>query len=210
MDSSNEYKLFQYALKQLKESGLNRKDWAVGGGTALKHYYEHRHSKDIDIFFDDPQKLNALSPRFNDANEDKIIRYFEDTMCTKLVFLEGKVDFVIAGQVTDFKPSLRVFHGEEVFMEDPVEIVAKKIWHRGSEFKDRDFFDLAALYLSDRREDLLKIAAKMHDKVDEIRRKIERSDYDVRNIEPLPNGKNIIGKEIDIAMNFINEVDSLP
>jgi hypothetical protein len=208
MDSSNEYRLFQYALKQLHEAGLDRKDWAIGGGTVLKQHFEHRFSKDIDIFFDNPQMVSALSPRFNDANKDKMIRYFEDAMCTKLVFPEGKVDFVVAGQVTDFKPSLREFHGEKVFMEDPVEIVAKKIWHRDSDFKDRDFFDLATLYLSDRKEDLIKTTIEMPDKIDEIRKKIEHSDYDVRNIEPLPNGKNIIGRELDIAMDFINEVKS--
>lgn len=41
-------------------------DWTFGGGTALMLLYEHRRSKDIDIFLRDPQYLTALSPRLND------------------------------------------------------------------------------------------------------------------------------------------------
>jgi hypothetical protein len=111
MEHSDEYKLFHYALKQLKEAGLHKEDWVMGGGTVLKHYYEHRFSRDIDIFFDDPQKVNALSPRFNDANEKDLEDYFEDSVCLKMVFPEGKVDFVRAGNVTDYGASLVEFHG---------------------------------------------------------------------------------------------------
>ena len=194
MDSSNEQKLFLYAMKQIEEAGLMAGDWAVGGGTVLKHIFEHRMSKDIDIFFDDPQKLGALSPRFNEANDENLVRYFEDAVCIKLIFPEGKVDFVVAGHVTDFKPRMSEFHGESVMMDDPVEIVAKKIWHRGAEMKERDLFDLATLYLSERREDLIKSARGMPEKIHAMEEKIKSLDADVSaNITQLPNGKQILG-----------------
>jgi hypothetical protein len=39
-------KIVRYALKQLRETCLEKKDWAIGEGTVLKHFYRHRHSKD--------------------------------------------------------------------------------------------------------------------------------------------------------------------
>ena len=36
------------------------------------YYYNHRLSKDIDIFIDDMQLLNSLSPGFNDILGGKI------------------------------------------------------------------------------------------------------------------------------------------
>jgi hypothetical protein len=65
------------------------------------------------------------------------------------------------------------------------------------------------LYLSKRKEDLMKVAMEMPEKIGNIEKKIERLDFDIsKQIEPLLNGKNIIGKELDIAMDFINEVKS--
>jgi hypothetical protein len=94
-------------------------------------------------------------------------------------------------------------------MDDPVEIVAKKIWHRGENFKARDFFDLATLYRSDRKEDLINEALAMPEKIDMIEKRIENLDFDVsKQIEPLPKGTNILGKEIFISSEFIKDVKS--
>lgn len=55
----------------------------------------------------------------------------------------------------------------------------------------------------------MKVAMEMPEKIGNIEKKIERLDFDIsKQIEPLLNGKNIIGKELDIAMDFINEVKS--
>lgn len=67
--------------------------WAVGGGTVLSHYYDHRLSKDIDIFINDPQFLSSLSPRLNEiANE--AAGYDETGSFISLTFPEGEVDFM--------------------------------------------------------------------------------------------------------------------
>ena len=42
--------LLQYALNAMKEAGLPDGVWSIGGGTVLAAYYNHRLSKDIDIF----------------------------------------------------------------------------------------------------------------------------------------------------------------
>lgn len=42
-------------------------DWTVGGGTMLYRLYQHRHSKDIDIFVGDARLLPYLSPRLNEV-----------------------------------------------------------------------------------------------------------------------------------------------
>jgi hypothetical protein len=43
--------------------------WTIGGGTMLQQVFAHRHSKDIDIFLNDPQALLYLTPRTNDVAE---------------------------------------------------------------------------------------------------------------------------------------------
>lgn len=37
--------------------------WTLGGGTVLMFRYQHRLSKDIDIFVPDPQYLGYVTPR---------------------------------------------------------------------------------------------------------------------------------------------------
>jgi hypothetical protein len=50
-------------LSDLERQGQPAPDWILGGGTALMLYANHRFSRDIDAFIDDPQYLAALSPR---------------------------------------------------------------------------------------------------------------------------------------------------
>lgn len=73
MDNSNSKILLNRAIKILDYAGIDISSWAIGGGTVLAHYYNHRLSKDIDIFIDDMQLLNSLSPRFNDIHRLVIV-----------------------------------------------------------------------------------------------------------------------------------------
>ena len=57
--------LFQNALRLVDEihtHGTKHLYWTFGGGTALMRKYQHRLSKDIDIFVPDPQALNCNDP----------------------------------------------------------------------------------------------------------------------------------------------------
>lgn len=143
MDSSKNEKLLSRAIEIIGESGMSNDSWAVGGGTALAHFYNHRLSKDIDIFIDDPQFLSSLSPRFNEMAE-AAAGYEENGNCILLTFPEGELDFIVGSQLSKFKPKETLFLNHHVNLEDSVEIVAKKIVYRGQYAVSRDVFDLAA------------------------------------------------------------------
>jgi hypothetical protein len=105
-------KLFGYAVKRLTAANLPQNSWSFGGGTVLMLKYNHRYSKDIDIFFRDPQLLNAVSPRINDAAEDSILEYSEHTRFTKIQFAEGEVDFIVSPQITNCRPRFEEVLGQ--------------------------------------------------------------------------------------------------
>lgn len=147
--------LLQNAIQILKEAGARHDSYAIGGGTILALYFNHRLSKDIDVFLSDSQLLSGVSPRLNAVAEDAL-DYKEDGQFISLTFPEGKIDFIVSGKISKFPDTERTFQGLSVFVEDAVEIVAKKIYYRGSSVKPRDLFDLAVVYNSPRKKDLIK------------------------------------------------------
>jgi len=117
-------------------------DWSFGGGTVLMLKYNHRFSKDVDIFVPDPQCLGFLSPRLNDDAEVGTHAYDEQTNSLKLYYKEGEVDFVVATPLTIAPFEKQEIMGRLVKVETPLEIVAKKLNFRATDFKARDLFDL--------------------------------------------------------------------
>lgn len=95
--------LFGRALEQLEQARIPKRDWSFGGGTVLMLKFDHRDSRDIDIFFRDPQLLTYISPRLNDANEANIQNYSESGNSIKLNFAEGEVDFIVGQQLSSYK-----------------------------------------------------------------------------------------------------------
>ena len=118
-------------------------DWSFGGGTVLMLKYNHRFSKDVDIFVPDLQCLGFLSPRLNDEAEVGTASYDEQTNSLKLYYNEGEVDFVVATPLTSAPFEKQEIVGRLVNVETPLEIVAKKLNFRAADFKARDLFDLA-------------------------------------------------------------------
>jgi len=94
-------------------------DWTFGGGTALMLLYEHRRSKDIDIFLRDPQYLTALSPRLNDHTEALTGRYVEQSNFLKLIFDGGEVDFIVAPSLTTDPYMIKTVLGTETGSKHP-------------------------------------------------------------------------------------------
>ena len=140
--------LFQHALAiidSVARSGNALEDWSFGGGTVLMRRHHHRFSKDVDIFIPDPQYLNHLSPRLNNAAEILTSHYIEHQGSLKLIFPEGEIDFVVAGSLTPNPTNIEVLFGRKINIETSTEIIAKKIWHRGADFTARDIFDLATI-----------------------------------------------------------------
>lgn len=66
--------LFKSALRiidSLEGNGYGKLDFRLGGGTVLMFRFDHRVSKDIDIFTHDAQALSYLSPIWNMADTDR-------------------------------------------------------------------------------------------------------------------------------------------
>jgi predicted nucleotidyltransferase component of viral defense system len=105
--------------------------------------HRHRFSKDIDIFVPDPQYLGHVSPRLNDAADAMTGDYVEENSSLKLLFPEGEIDFIASAPLTSSPYVVERLFDREVKVETSTEIIAKKLWHRGKQFKARDMFDLA-------------------------------------------------------------------
>jgi hypothetical protein len=138
-------------LSDLERQGQPAPDWILGGGTALMLYANHRFSRDIDAFIDDPQYLAALSPETTDVwncdDWDKAAHYL------KLRYPEGEIDFIISGAISGLDPvekeidltSIRAGWKPTITVEPPAEIALKKMYHRATMLKPRDIFDIAVI-----------------------------------------------------------------
>ena len=133
--------------------------WTFGGGTVLMLRFFHRQSKDIDIFFPDPQSLGYLNPRIGGLAESLTTEYADSADHLKLFFPEGEIDFVASPNLTQPGFELATLDSREIRLETAVEIIAKKMWHRGNEAKARDLFDLCVVI--DRSRDDLVVASSL-------------------------------------------------
>jgi hypothetical protein len=138
-------------LARLKAKGQPVPQWMLGGGTALMLHTRHRLSKDIDAFIDDPQYLTILSPRLGGEGVWGCMAFEEQANHLKLVYPEGEIDFIVAGNITDLAAepiSLETDHDLPpitINVEHPVEIALKKLHYRGTLLKVRDIFDIAVV-----------------------------------------------------------------
>jgi Nucleotidyl transferase AbiEii toxin, Type IV TA system len=130
-------------LDELQQQTGQAPAWTFGGGTVLMLRYEHRRSKDIDIFLPDPQYLGYLSPRLSDLAAAVSADYVEGAGFIKLVRPEGEIDFVAASNLTNEPFDWWQVQRRPVRVETAAEIVAKKLWHRGDMATARDLFDLS-------------------------------------------------------------------
>jgi hypothetical protein len=105
--------------------------------------YQHRLSKDIDIFVPDPQYLGYVSPRLSDVAESVSQDYVEGPGFLKILLPLGEIDFVASDHLTQNPYENWTLFGRTVKVETSAEIVAKKLWHRGDRATARDLFDLA-------------------------------------------------------------------
>ena len=145
-------------IEEIKKHGTSDPFWTFGGGTMLMLRYQHRLSKDIDIFVPDPQYLGFVTPRLSDVAADVSSQYVEDqNSYVKLMRPEGEIDFVASPNLT--KPGYEEWNilGNTIRVETAVEIVAKKLWHRGNQVAARDLFDLSLVI--EREPEELKMAA---------------------------------------------------
>lgn len=122
-------------------------EWSFGGGTAMMIQIGHRESQDIDIFLDDPQLLGFIDPSRSPLSFEMMpADYLGDGLRFQKFAFEnvGEIDFIVAGPLTNTPFEIREVEGRAVRLETIPEIIAKKVYHRGSEATPRDIFDIAA------------------------------------------------------------------
>lgn len=130
-------------MDDIKANGTPIPKWSMGGGTVLMFHYLHRMSKDIDIFIPDPQFLGYVNPRLGGPAEDITTEYSDGTEYVKLFLPAGEIDFVASSTLTENPFDEHEVLGRRIQLETPIEIVAKKLWHRGTRATARDLLDLA-------------------------------------------------------------------
>lgn len=107
----------------------------------------HRESHDIDIFLDDPQLLGFIDPSKSRLRFDLVPSdYHGDGLRFQKFAFEnvGEIDFIVGKALTPTPSQMREVEGKTVLLETIPEIIAKKVYYRGSEAKPRDIFDIAA------------------------------------------------------------------
>ena len=135
--------LLKLAHQFLMSSGIPGDRWTMGGGTVLMLHYNHRVSRDIDIFFNDAQYITFLTPRINDAVAGYTEDYDEQSNFLKLKFSEGEIDYIVAPSLTGSTPEILDIAGISVRTDTPEEIVIKKMFYRAESLKVRDILDIA-------------------------------------------------------------------
>lgn len=95
------------------------------------------------IFIPDPQFLGYINPRIGGRGEDITSDYQDAAEYVKLFLPEGEIDFVASSTLTNNPFEEHEVLGRNILLETPIEIVAKKIWHRGDRATPRDLLDLA-------------------------------------------------------------------
>lgn len=200
--------LFDSAMKQIRAAGIPLESWTFGGGTSLMHTFNHRDSKDIDIFVSSPQLLNHLSPRLNDAIDHEVGRYDEQSNFIRIYLNSGEIDFIHSKRVSKRQPVLETIRDVTLFVDDPVEVIAKKVFYRADEFKSRDVFDLAVVY-SMRKEDMLHAADAFIPHLEKLMSRVAalissgQLERECSELRLLDYGMEVRGHEIALYTDFI-------
>jgi hypothetical protein len=112
-------------------------------------FADHRLSRDIDAFIDDPQYLALLSPETTDVWKcsawDRAAHYL------KLKYPEGEVDFIVTAAISSLPPvekqinltGIRKESKPTIRLDPPAEIALKKLHYRATMLKPRDVFDIS-------------------------------------------------------------------
>jgi predicted nucleotidyltransferase component of viral defense system len=190
-------------------------DVVLGGGTVLIFRFEHRLSKDIDLFLHDAQWLPVLTPRLNDTTAAMATSYQERGNSLKLVMPRGDIHFIVSGPVTEAAAADSiVFMGRTFLLEATEEILAKKLLYRAAQFQPRDIFDFAVAIEEDRASAARALTAAAANR-DLLVRRIEQLsrlslDRLTEGILPIGDFSRIMPAMIDIASRFIASPEVAP
>jgi len=137
-------------------------------------HYGHRHSYDIDLFLSGSDAVHDLAPNRNPATrallDGRAYEYPGNYL--KLTLDEGEIDFIVASARTRDPTQDWTFEGRALRIDTPWETAVKKMFHRPSQFKVRDVFDLAAVIERHPAE----LAASLDEVADRMPRLLDRID----------------------------------
>ncbi|MFT4180237.1 MAG: hypothetical protein QM612_12395, partial [Thermomonas sp.] len=97
------------------------------------------HCFDIDLFMRDPQWIGYISPRLNDRVEAVVAGYEEAADFIKLSLPDGEIDFIVRGSLLGLPDETS--NETRLPLEPVAEVLAKKLFYRGSALTPRDLFD---------------------------------------------------------------------
>src|SRR5882724_5023948 len=132
------FKIACSLIRQVNSSQRIIDHWTLGGGTAMMLQINHRESHDVDIFLSDPQWLSFLDPQKQDFHfEIRPADYGGDgSSFQKFSFKDiGEIDFIVGHAMTPQPTIPTDIEGERVLLETIPEVIAKKIYYRGSSIK---------------------------------------------------------------------------
>lgn len=186
-----------------------------GGGTALAiYYFQHRLSFDVDLFVQDPQIINYLSPKhwLEDSSTFGDEMYVDFVNHIRVLSAKNKIklDVLVAqDNLADclIDDSNKLFNAT-VHVESIEDIIAKKIVYRRKENFTRDIIDIAIAIENDNTiAKLLKIEAITKKDINELNNALDtldknKYDYEVEVVKPFEkyiktsqNAPTIIQKE---------------
>lgn len=206
------------AIDAVERGSGVRQQIRIGGGTVLSALWGHRYSKDVDLFTRDPQVLGHLRPWLNDDVAAILgTNYEEGSNAIKFRLKAGSIDVVAAADILpDSAPTIESYRGRDVEIEDPAEIIAKKLFHRGDRGTVRDYVDLVEAF--DRLPNLaVRLAMPLRGKIARATEVLTQMSED-RLAEQL-GAVRFIGKPTDAAelrtralsaMKAISEPDDPP
>lgn len=205
-------------IDQIRENASGSDfEWSFGGGTAMMIQISHRESHDIDIFLDDPQLLGFIDPsrsrlRFDLAPSD----YQGDGLRFQKFAFEGvgEIDFIVAGALTPTPLEMREVEGRTVQLETIPEIIAKKVYYRGSEAKPRDIFDIAAAART-QLEPVINGLRTFPEQVSRTRERLEKLnpefvDRAIAQLMIMPEYEASAADSLDRALAVLDEALSSP
>ena len=129
--------------------------YRLGGGTALASVWAHRHSTDIDLFIEqsifravmrDSVVAASLRTTFKEKIGPEIVEFSNGFI--KGISQLGEFSLMTTPRLLDTESNTRVID-TQVYLEDPAEILAKKIQYRilhNGILVARDLFDIATAY----------------------------------------------------------------